>query len=114
MHPNEIVKIKTLVIQKSTYKSIAVSFLVLFGIFLITPAIVTIIEKNADVSMFYSATEEENNETIKVVDDRIVKSIHDSSFVLSSPLYEKGMTGYVEILYTSYQADNFSPPPEFS
>ncbi|UGU17811.1 hypothetical protein LS482_08005 [Sinomicrobium kalidii] len=103
-----------MVLKKSTYHNIAVSLLVLFGTFLITPAIVTIIEKGADVSMFYSATEEENKETTKVVDDRIVKSIHDTSFVLSSPLYEKDTMVYVENLYTSYRVDKFCPPPELS
>ncbi|MBC9794347.1 hypothetical protein [Sinomicrobium weinanense] len=103
-----------MVLNKSTYKSIAASFLVLFGIFLITPAIVTIIEKSADVSIFYSAAEEENHGCTKVVDDRIINSIYDSSFVLSSPLYERAPMEYVEDLYTSYQADQFCPPPELS
>ncbi|MGS2763497.1 hypothetical protein [Sinomicrobium sp. M5D2P9] len=102
-----------MILKNGTYKSIAISLLVLFGVFLITPAIVTIIEKNADVSMFYSATEEESKETIKVMDDRIIKSMHETCFLLSSLFNESTSTGYVEILHNSFLVDKFCPPPEF-
>ncbi|MGS2740319.1 hypothetical protein [Sinomicrobium sp. M5D2P17] len=100
--------------RKSTYKSIAISLLVLFGIFILTPAVVTIIEKNADVSIFFSATEEESKETIKVMDDRIIKSMHETCFVLASLFNESTTTGYVEILHNSFLVNKFCPPPEWA
>ena len=106
--------IRQLIFRKSTYKTIAVSLLVLFGMFIITPTIVTIVEKNADVSLFYSATEEESKETIKVIDDRLIKSMYETSFALSSALYENSTTGYVENLHNSFRADKFCPPPEMA
>ncbi|RNL88709.1 hypothetical protein ED312_07940 [Sinomicrobium pectinilyticum] len=101
-----------MIIGKSTYKNIAISLLVLFGIFIITPAVVTIIQKNADVSMFYSATEEESKETVKVIDDRIIKSMYETCFCLSSPFNESIATGYREILHNSFLVNKFCPPPE--
>ena len=41
-------------------KMISKIFLILFIAFLITPTIVTVIEKSADISIFYSLSEEEH------------------------------------------------------
>jgi hypothetical protein len=48
-------------------KLIASCVLFIFVSFLATPTIVTLIEKNTDVSMFYSFAEEENHKEIKEV-----------------------------------------------
>jgi hypothetical protein len=42
-------------------KMISKIFLILFIAFLITPTIVTVIEKSADISIFYSMSEEEHS-----------------------------------------------------
>ncbi|WP_461533253.1 hypothetical protein [Sinomicrobium sp.] len=100
-------------LKKSTYKNIAISLIVIFGLFIITPTVIIIIEQDADVSLFYSATEEETKETIKVVDDRIGKSMYDTPF-LAFFMSEKGNMVYIENLHLSWLADKFCPPPEFS
>lgn len=41
-------------------KLISKIFLIIFIAFLVTPAVVTVIEKSADISIFYSMTEEEH------------------------------------------------------
>lgn len=41
-------------------KLISKIFLVIFFAFLVTPAVVTVIEKTADISIFYSISEEEH------------------------------------------------------
>lgn len=41
-------------------KFIAKLFLIVFLTFIVTPTIVSILEKNADVSVFYNLSEEEN------------------------------------------------------
>lgn len=46
-------------------KLIAKFTLFVFITFLTTPTIVTLIEKNSDISMFYSFAEEENHKEIK-------------------------------------------------
>jgi len=48
-------------------KLIARFILFVFVTFLVTPTLVTLIEKNTDVSMFYSFTEEENHKDIKEI-----------------------------------------------
>jgi hypothetical protein len=46
-------------------KLISKFILLVFVIFLTTPTIVAVIEKNSDISMFYSFAEEENHKEIK-------------------------------------------------
>lgn len=48
-------------------KLIAKFILFVFVTFLSTPTIVTLIEKNTDISMFYSFAEEENHKDIKEI-----------------------------------------------
>jgi hypothetical protein len=49
-------------------KMISKILLLLFLTFLVTPTIVTVIEKSSDISMFYSVSEEENaHKEIKVL-----------------------------------------------
>ena len=48
-------------------KLIARFILFVFVAFLTTPTLVTLIEKNTDVSMFYSFAEEENHKDIKEI-----------------------------------------------
>ncbi|RAV29445.1 hypothetical protein [Sinomicrobium soli] len=102
-----------MILNRSTYKSVAISLVIIFGVFIITPTVVTLIEKDADVSLFYSAAEEESKETIKIVDDRIAKSMYDTPF-LASFISGKGTMVYIENLHASCLADKFCPPPEFS
>jgi hypothetical protein len=48
-------------------KLIAKFILFVFVTFLITPTIVTLIEQNTDISMFYSFAEEENHKDLKEI-----------------------------------------------
>jgi len=48
-------------------KLIAKFILIVFVTFLTTPTIVTLIEKNTDITMFYSFAEEENHKDLKEI-----------------------------------------------
>ncbi|MGO4904386.1 hypothetical protein [Flavobacterium sp. W20_MBD1_R3] len=83
--------------------------LILFLTFLITPTIVTVIEKNSDISIFYNASEEENvHKEIKVIfysesPSDIIPSIKLSSIVVHSENLSK---------HDNNTASIFIPPPD--
>lgn len=74
-------------------KMISQILLILFLTLLITPTIVTVIEKSSDISIFYSVSEEENaNKEIKVLfcsesfSETIATKELSSNFILSENL----------------------------
>lgn len=76
-----------------TMKMISKIFLILFLAFLVTPTIVTVIEKSSDISVFYSVSEEENiHKEIKVLfssessSEIIITAKLSSSAILSENL----------------------------
>ncbi|MFV8347057.1 hypothetical protein [Flavobacterium sp. ZB4P13] len=89
-------------------KIISKIFLILFIAFLVTPTIVTVIEKSADVSIFYSVSEEEHaHKEIKTFfyfessTEIITSSRLSSSAILSENLSK----------HDSITSSIFIPPP---
>ena len=82
--------------------------LLLFLTFLVTPTIVTVIEKSSDISMFYSVSEEENaHKEIKVLfysesPSETITAVESSSNVILSENLSK---------HDNITSSIFIPPP---
>ncbi len=94
-------------------KLIARFILFLFVAFLTTPTIVTLIEKNSDVSLFYSFSEEENHHK----DLKEIKA--DLRLGFDYPFIEKMERRNTKIIsenntrHDHIAGEIFIPPPEF-
>jgi hypothetical protein len=92
-------------------KLIARFILFIFVAFLSTPTIVTLIEKNSDISMFYNFAEEENHKEVKEIKA-------DLNLGFDYPFIElKGNCDSKIISKNALRHDNiaeeiFIPPPE--
>ena len=92
----------------ATMKIISKIFLIIFIAFLATPTIVTVIEKSADISVFYTVSEDENaHKEIKTFfyldnfSDTILPAELSSSAILSENLSKHG----------NITSSIFIPPP---
>lgn len=85
--------------------------LILFIAFLLTPTVVTIIEKNTDVSMFYSFTEEEIHKDLKEIKCDLRKNFE---YVFLTPKISQNSIIISENLskHDKISDEIFSPPPE--
>lgn len=92
---------------------VLVSFLVFLLItFLSTPTIISVLDKDADISYFYTLSEEEENQ----VSFDEIKSVALSSQELLSFFYNSSVTLNVAMVanlsFTNLAHQIFSPPPE--
>lgn len=92
---------------------VRVSFLVFLLItFLSTPTIISVLDKDADISYFYTLSEEEENQ----VSFDEIKSVALSSQELLSFFYNSSVTLNVAMVanlsFTNLAHQIFSPPPE--
>ncbi len=93
---------------------VVVSFLVFLLItFLSTPTIISVLDKDADISYFYTLSEEEEENQVSFDE---IKSVALSSQELLSFFYNSSATLNVAILanlsFTNLAHQIFSPPPE--
>lgn len=95
-------------------KIIASLFLFLFLAFLSTPAIVTVIEKSCDTSMFFSLSEEEHH-THKEIKNFVYDNnssyigFNDGKINKSSLIHSENLSKHDNV-----SASIFSPPPNFA
>lgn len=94
-------------------KTLSAIVLLLFVAFLSTPTIVTLIEKNTNISVFYSFSEEEIHKDFKEIKANLNQETH---FVFLDWKQQKNTKIISE---NATKHDNvfeeiFSPPPEFS
>jgi hypothetical protein len=94
-------------------KLISKLLLIVFISFLSTPTLVILIEKNTDISIFYSFAEEEINKQIKEVKAEVK---HHFEYPFLDLQIEKNTVIISENLsrYDNVASEIFSPPPEFS
>ena len=93
-------------------KHTAVFFALIFSFFLITPVVVSVVEKNFDVSVFFNISEEESkeNETntnLKITfvsPQKYISSFFLDEFTLLPQFTSKN--------YYEFCVENISPPPE--
>ncbi|WP_396147013.1 hypothetical protein [Flavobacterium sp.] len=92
-------------------KSVARILMVLFIAFLSMPTIVTLIEKNTDVSFFYSFAEEEIHKDLKEIKadlkQQFVYPSLDSKIKLNSEIVSENLSHHDNVA-----EEIFSPPPE--
>jgi hypothetical protein len=85
--------------------------LVLFITFLSTPTIVMLIEKNSDVSIFYTFSEEEIHKDLKLIKADLRHNCEfvftDLSKITSSKIVSKNVSKHDNVV-----DEIFSPPPE--
>ena len=91
----------------------AVQFvLFIFISFLSVPTIVTMIEKNTDISVFYSFAEEEITKHVKEVKAELKVSYNEESFAFidttKNRIISENLSKHDKVL-----EEIFSPPPEF-
>lgn len=92
-------------------KFFAKVLLVVFVLFLSTPTLVTLIEKNTDTSMFYSFSEDEIQKELKQVKAEVKK--HFDYPFLEIKIHKK--TAIISENVSSHDkvaSEIFSPPPE--
>lgn len=92
-------------------KILAKLVLVLFITFLSTPTIVTLIERNTDVSLFYNFAEEEIHKEVKEVKADLKQSFEypflNSDVLQNSKIISENLSRHDKI-----SEEIFSPPPE--
>ncbi|MBL7886243.1 MAG: hypothetical protein JNJ52_05815 [Flavobacterium sp.] len=92
-------------------KLIARFILFLFVAFLSTPTIVTLIEKNTDVSMFYNFAEEENHKEIKEIKADLNLGF-DYPFIELNPIRDSKIISQNLLRHDKITEEIFIPPPE--
>lgn len=92
-------------------KLIARCILFIFVAFLSTPTIVTLIEKNTDISMFYNFAEEENHKDIKEIKANLNLGF-DYPFIELNPIRDSKIISQNLLRHDNSAEEIFIPPPE--
>lgn len=92
-------------------KLIARCILFIFVAFLSTPTIVTLIEKNTDISMFYNFAEEENHKDIKEIKADLNLGF-DYPFIELNPIRDLKIISQNLLRHDNSDEEIFIPPPE--
>ncbi|MBQ0907980.1 hypothetical protein KBJ98_04620 [Flavobacterium sp. F-328] len=93
-------------------KSVAPILLFFFIAFLSTPTIVSLIENDTDISMFYSFSEEEVNKNFKEIKAEL-KQNFDYPIVVAKPSLNSEIISENLSRHDTVLEKIFSPPPEF-
>ncbi|MGR7812615.1 hypothetical protein [Lacinutrix undariae] len=89
-------------------------FLILFLSLISAPTVIMAIDENADVSLFYSiAEEEENSGHSKIKEIKLLNSSNLLNLELVFTSKAEDNLGYSFSDYTKPQLNLVSPPPEF-
>lgn len=94
-------------------KLIARFILFIFVAFLSTPTIVTLIEKNTDVSMFYNFAEEENHNDIKEIKANL-NLVFDYPLIDAAKNTDSKIISKNSLRHIKITEEIFIPPPELA
>ncbi len=85
----------------------------IFTLFIVSPAIISLVEKNFDISILLDVNEEENNqkEISKTFDLKLPEQ--KNCLFTFSTLEKSNLFNYYHKNYTNISQENSSPPPEF-
>ena len=94
-------------------KKIAIVLAFVFGSFIASPTIISMVEKNFDISILFSIGEEENNqnETLKTFDLKLPEI--NTTLSLFCSFCKSSLFDFYSKKYASISKENSSPPPEF-
>lgn len=93
-------------------KIYAIHLLILFIVFLATPTVVMMVDKNADVSIVFSFTEEEQSETSSTVSVDFVLSPHDLIDYSYSENKDNSIIDDYNFVVITHYTTIASPPPD--
>ncbi|MCM5662084.1 hypothetical protein [Galbibacter mesophilus] len=89
-------------------------FLLVFCFFLIAPTIITVVEKNAEVSVFYNLAEEEKNDVGNELKEiKQLTSSSNTSFPINAIIKKRENYHYHISHHYEQVIDVIIPPPEF-
>lgn len=90
----------------------AIFFIVLFANIIVTPTIITLVDKNQDTTIFFSLNEEEENtKHVKVVEVKAQHDQNDTSFIFNT-IQKKKNVRFLSKNYISLYQKTITPPPE--
>ena len=93
-------------------KKTAFFFLVLFAGFLATPTFITYVDKNADISMAFTANEEENSSKTQLVFEYTFHESHPGNLGLHFLQEQSALIHYYNQAAKLVFLDVLSPPPK--
>jgi hypothetical protein len=94
-------------------KFLCITFLLFFTSFLATPTIISMIDKDVDISCFYSVSEDEEEMVSFDEIKSITTSDHQMTYVLSKASSKLNVSLKPFLNFTNLAHQIFSPPPEF-
>ena len=93
--------------------SIAIIFTFIFTLFIVSPAILSVVEENFDISILLNVGEEENNQKeISKNFDLKIPETKNYTFLFNS-LEKKNLFDNLLKKYTNISLEYSSPPPKF-
>jgi|TARA_B110000902_G_scaffold119720_1_gene140394 hypothetical protein len=93
--------------------SIAIIFTFIFTLFIVSPAVLSVVEENFDISILFNAGEEENNQKeISKNFDLKIPEIKNYTSLLNSQ-EKKNLFDNLLKKYTNISLENTFPPPKF-
>jgi len=93
-------------------KAVSIFFLFSFCVFLATPCIITLIEKNTDLSVFYSMNEEEKESPSGKLTDFFQSDFIKPYHFVPGEYFTPGFSFFVMSDYSNVTLNLLSPPPE--
>lgn len=90
----------------------SIFFLLIFAGFLLTPAVLTYSNPQVDISCFFSFTEEENKESLKIDIEKI--NPQPGRFIpetLLLPASKKAQAGWTPFFWELFPSETPLPPP---
>lgn len=85
----------------------------IFTLFIVSPTIISVVEKNFDVSILFSMNEEENNQKDSTKNVDLKFSNTKDQFSLFNSINESTLFDNYSKKYASITLENSSPPPEY-
>ena len=93
--------------------SIAIIFTFIFTLFIVSPAVLSVVEENFDISILFNAGEEENNQKeISKNFDLKIPEIKNYTSLLNSQ-EKKNLFDNLLKKYKDISLENTFPPPKF-
>ena len=92
---------------------LALVLIFIFTLFIVSPTIVSVVEKNFDVSVLFNMSEEESNQKDASTNLDLKFSDTKDSSSLFNALNKSSLFADYSRKYTSISLENNSPPPEF-
>ena len=88
-------------------------FIFIFTLFIVSPTVLSVVEKNFDISVLIDISEEENNQKEGSKTFDLEFSENNTSLSIFNTLGKNNLFDYNLKNYLDISLENTSPPPEF-